>query len=258
MPDGAVGSLIAPVVDNVVSEIRHARARDFAAEITGNVVDNEIVVKGQVAVAHHDGKAVDTLVMTAPGVCGTDHGILHGIVGVVGIQTPLLIRCPADGAVIDHAVRALGAAPCIVAGAGRLIGTRTGAEVAADDIIPAECHLVVLECDARAARCRLTGNGHIAHARYRALQFDGTADVEYNDSAGFADRIAERTRAAVIEVGDVIDLAAASAGSILAAADSARKCENPACCIRPECRLECDHAAPCCHGSRQTRDPASE
>ena len=66
MADRAVCRLIAPVVDDIVGEIRHARARDLAAEVAGDIVDNEVVVEGQTAVAHHDRKAVDALVMAAP------------------------------------------------------------------------------------------------------------------------------------------------------------------------------------------------
>ena len=82
---------------------------------------------------------------------------------------------------VDDRIGALCAAPCVIAGAGRGIGTRTGADEPADDIVAGHTHFVVFQRDAGAAGRGLSGDRDIALAEDIALELDRAADIEYND-----------------------------------------------------------------------------
>jgi hypothetical protein len=64
---------------------------DTVIDKKGNVVYDEVVVEAEIAVTHHYTEAVYALVVSAPGVSRTDDGILHGVVIVVGVETPLFV-----------------------------------------------------------------------------------------------------------------------------------------------------------------------
>ena len=160
----AVSGLIAPVVDDVVGKVGNSCAGDFSAEVSRYVVDYEVVVVGEIAVAHHDPEAVNALVMTSPRVCRSDDRILHGVVGVVGVKSPLLVGSPANRAVVNDAVRAFRAAPCVVSGARSIVRTRTRAEIAADYIVSAESHFIVFESDTGAAGSSLSRDSYVSGA----------------------------------------------------------------------------------------------
>ena len=65
-------------------------------------------------------------------------------------------------------------------------------------------NLAAAEADA-AARRRLAGDRDVALHRDGGDQLDVAADVEHDEAVRGADRVAERSRAGVVEVGDVID-----------------------------------------------------
>ena len=255
MTDGAIGCLVAPVIDNIVREVRRILIGDLATEITGHAMQDQVVIPCKIRASEHDTKAVDTLVMTAPRIGRTNDRVLHRVIVVLGIQTPLLIRRPAEGAVIDNGIRAIRTAPGVVAGAGRIIGTRTGADIPHDDIIAAHTELVILERNAAAARCCLTCDSHIALADHSAFELDRTADIKHDDTSGFRYRIPEGALAAVVEICNVIHRAASAAGGVLAAAHSARKCQQLSGCLRILCREEYQ-AGERRHGCCQSRCPS--
>ena len=127
MADSSVCRLIAPVIDYIIGEIRSFGTDYLTSEISWNVVYYQIVVKGQIASSHHKSEAVNALNVSAPRICRTYNRILHCIMIVVWIKSPLLICSPAHRAMIYYWVWAFSTAPCIIAWACGLVGTGTWA-----------------------------------------------------------------------------------------------------------------------------------
>ena len=78
-----------------------------------------------------------------------------------------------------------------------------------------ERDLAAAEADA-AAGSGLTRDRDVALDRHRGDELDVAADVEHDEAVRGADGVAERAGAGVVEVGDVIDGAVASARHVLA------------------------------------------
>ena len=66
MTYGTVGGLIAPVIDDVVGKVRGVLVGHLSAEVTGDIVYYQVMVKGKVALAQHYPKAVQPLLVTSP------------------------------------------------------------------------------------------------------------------------------------------------------------------------------------------------
>ena len=98
-----------------------------------------------------------------------------------------------------------------------------------------ERDLAAAEPDAAAGR-GLAGDGEVALGRHRGDQLDVAADVEHDEAVRGADGVAERARAGVVEVGDVIDDAVPRAGRLLAEALRAREGERGPGRCRRRCR----------------------
>ena len=101
--------------------------------------------------------------------------------------------------------------------AGRLflvLVSQANAQIANDDVrSPAQLERMILETDA-IPRGRLAGDREIGILHHQvALQLDGAGEIEDDGarSRGAADALSQRSRARVAEIGDVIDVAAATA-----------------------------------------------
>ena len=99
------------------------------------------------------------------------------------------------------------------------------AKMAADDVVlPVKRKFRAHQTNA-AARSRLPGNGQAAAGRHGGQKIDVAANVKNDDAIGLAHRVAERTRAAVVGVGHMINRAAdAPAVSRRAETQRAGKC----------------------------------
>ena len=159
-----------------------------------------------------------------------DTPLYGGIVRVVGGET--LFHRPCHGTMVDDDVVGI----LKVKTCHRAVGdvARTEADIAHDDVVPADIHIVAGNADA-AAGCRLSENGHV---RILKLQFrcevDGSGDAEKH-SARFASVVVTKSPAqcagnevvvrTVVEACDIADLAAAATGDIFAIAVGSRECE---------------------------------
>ena len=93
----------------------------------------------------------------------------------------------------------------------------------ADDVVGTGLHGVVAQGDARVGGC-LTEDGDIVLKLEVAPECNNTSNVEHDGAvSATGDGSTERARTAVVEVGDVYDVAGASASDIAAVPLSARE-----------------------------------
>ena len=68
---------------------------------------DQIVIPGHIGTTQHDSKTMDALAVIGEGIGRADDGILYRQIVALGIQPPLLIVCPPQGAMIHNGLAPL-------------------------------------------------------------------------------------------------------------------------------------------------------
>ncbi len=163
-------------------------------------VDPEISVEGAGADFHMRAE------LLADGI--GDDAILHGEIdradGVHTVPLPVFKR-----AMIQDNIAPIPHIEGAFAGIGILVALAK-TNIADDDIgFSAQRRFARHEADAP-ARGRLALNREVTAQRNRRFEDDVAADIEDHYAVSSADRVAERSRARIIQVGDVVDRPAAA------------------------------------------------
>ena len=240
----AVGAVVAPVVDHVVAEV-HIPA---AGGILVILIDVRMVDAGVAAVVMGQDVMMERGVLAAPETAITvvplrmQLAVLHGFRNqaplegevLVSVERGGLVDAPAHGAVVqDHVVQvaapdavfAIGLAGLDLRRGPRGFVAQAETDETDDDIGSLQVHRIVLEADP-VARGRLARDRQVALGNLEVgLQLDDAGHVEDDGAgAGLVHGPAEGSlRTGVLQRGHVIDLAAAAAGGVHAAALGARE-----------------------------------
>ena len=217
-----IASVSAPIIDDVVAQVHAlvglcARTRTQTGR-TRRVVYHEVVV-----VRSSTAAPVATIAVIAFGMARIHQTLrgdtpLHGDVARA-IDGEALVDTPADGTVVDNNVLPVHSTQSVALVSIRIrfqrLVAQTEAHVADDDVL-VERDGIVGYADA-VAGCRLSGQRGVFTDTEGRLEHDGSANVEHDGAratlgVGPTQRTLERGLAVVLQRGDVIHLATASAG----------------------------------------------
>ena len=200
---GDVAAAAAPVVDDVVLIIIHALNLGIAHPI----IDVETAENAHAPIGLHE---TTGRVRQQP---LADEAILQGNIGDGrSADGESLVAAPGGGDVVENHVVARRDADRVRATVA--VDALANPEVAANGVVCAgEGHAVAINGDA-AAGCRLTGDRDIVFHRDHGVDANNTADIEDHRTVGHAHGVTERAGAGVVEIGDVINRAAAPARGV--------------------------------------------
>ena len=220
-----------PVVEDVVAQVHQLtvvpplRTAAVQPRRAAAVVCQQVVVEGSALAAPDGAIAVIALDVYALRQALAEDAPLHGEV-FVAIEGGTLVRAPAHAAMVYDDILVV-APPDGIALVLPLVA-HAAAQEADDDIVGFDHQRIVLQANAVAGGC-LPGNGHVAFLYLQvALQLDDARHVEHDDARpALLHPGTQRARAAVVQVGHVVDLASAAAGGGVAGkALGARKCRS--------------------------------
>ena len=181
------------------------------------MVGEHVVVERGVASAPQTAVAVLALAVNRVAQALREQAPLHREVAVC-VERCALVGRPRHGAVVEDQVLVVAAPDGVVLILGDIAHAET--HVADDDVVGLHLHGVVAQADA-VARGGLSGDGQVVVLDLERLrQADRAADVEDDNACTrLADGVAQCTgRTVVVELGHVVDLAAAAARDVHAAA----------------------------------------